>query len=60
VEHRARIFAIFQRLDPQGPTKGEGLGLTLVRRMVERNGGRIWVESAPARGSRFCVELPAV
>ena len=60
VEHRARIFDIFQRLDPQGPTKGEGLGLTLVRRMVERNGGRIWVESAPARGSRFCVELPAV
>jgi PAS domain S-box-containing protein len=60
LEHRARIFDIFQRLDPQGPTKGEGLGLTLVRRMVERNGGRIWVESAPARGSRFCVELPAV
>ena len=60
VQHRARIFDIFQRLDPQGPTKGEGLGLTLVRRMVERNGGRIWVESAPARGSRFCVELPAV
>jgi len=60
VEHRARIFEIFQRLDPQGPTKGEGLGLTLVRRMVERNGGRIWVESAPVRGSRFCVELPAV
>jgi len=60
VEHRARIFDIFQRLDPQGPTKGEGLGLTLVRRMVERNGGRIRVESAPARGSRFYVELPAV
>ncbi|MDR3669686.1 MAG: PAS domain S-box protein [Holophaga sp.] len=59
-EHRARIFDIFQRLDPQGPTRGEGLGLTLVRRMVERNGGRIWVESAAGAGSRFCVELPAV
>jgi len=60
LEHRARIFDIFQRLDPQGPTRGEGLGLTLVRRMVERNGGRIWVESAEGPGSRFCVELPAV
>jgi PAS domain S-box-containing protein len=60
LEHRARIFDIFQRLDPQGPTRGEGLGLTLVRRMVERNGGRIWVESAAASGSRFCVELPTV
>ena len=59
-EHRARIFDIFQRLDSQGPTRGEGLGLTLVRRMVERNGGRIWVESASGPGSRFCVELPAV
>jgi PAS domain S-box-containing protein len=58
LEHRARIFDIFQRLDPQGPTRGEGLGLTLVRRMVERNGGRVWVESAPGQGSRFCVELP--
>jgi PAS domain S-box-containing protein len=60
VEHRGRIFDIFQRLDPQGATKGDGLGLTLVRRMVERNGGRIWMESAPGGGSRFFVALPAV
>jgi len=59
-EHRARIFDIFQRLDPQGPVRGEGLGLTLVRRMVERNGGRVRVESGAGAGSRFCVELPAV
>jgi PAS domain S-box-containing protein len=60
LEHRGRIFDIFQRLAPLGPTKGDGLGLTLVRRMVERNGGRIWVESAPGAGSRFLVELPTV
>jgi len=59
-EHRARVFDIFQRLDPHGPAPGEGLGLTLVRRMVERNGGRVWAESAAGPGSRFCVELPAV
>jgi signal transduction histidine kinase len=60
VEHRGRIFDIFQRLDPQGATRGEGLGLTLVRRMVERNGGRVWMETATDGGSRFIVGLPAV
>ena len=59
VEQQERVWEIFQRLDPTGPTPGEGLGLTLVRRMVERNGGRIWVASAPGGGCRFHVELPA-
>ena len=58
-EQQDRIWEIFQRLDPTGPTPGEGLGLTLVRRMVERNGGRIWVESPGGAGCRFQVELPA-
>ena len=57
-EHRERIWEIFQRLDPQGPIPGDGLGLTLVRRMAERNGGRIRVESAPENGCRFFLELP--
>lgn len=59
-EQRSRVWEIFQRLDPAGPTPGEGLGLTLVRRMVERNGGRIQVESGADGGSRFLVLLPAV
>jgi len=57
-EHQERIWEIFQRLDPQGPVPGEGLGLTLVRRMAERNGGRVRVESTPGAGSRFFLELP--
>jgi len=57
-EHRERIWEIFQRLDPQGPIPGDGLGLTLVRRMAERNGGRIWVDGAPENGCRFHLELP--
>ncbi|WP_306598789.1 PAS domain-containing sensor histidine kinase [Geothrix sp. 21YS21S-2] len=57
-EHQERIWEIFQRLDPQGPVPGEGLGLTLVRRMAERNGGRVRVESTPGEGSRFFLELP--
>ena len=58
-DQRDRVWDIFQRLDPTGATPGEGLGLTLVRRMVERNGGRIWVEAAAENGSLFKVELPA-
>jgi signal transduction histidine kinase len=57
-EHQDRVWEIFQRLDPQGPIQGNGLGLTLVRRMAERNGGRIRVESAPGKGCRFILELP--
>jgi len=55
--HLPKVFAIFQRLHP-GTAPGEGVGLTLVRRMVERHGGRIWVESEAGVGSTFFVALP--
>ncbi|MCX6031008.1 MAG: ATP-binding protein [Chloroflexi bacterium] len=58
LDHQERIWEVFHRLDPQGSAPGEGLGLALVRRIVERHHGRIWVESAPGRGSAFFVELP--
>ncbi len=57
-EHRARVWEIFQRLDPQGPVQGDGLGLTLVRRMAERNGGRVLLEPTEGPGCRFRLELP--
>ncbi|HLO65479.1 MAG TPA: PAS domain S-box protein, partial [Holophaga sp.] len=57
-EHRERVWEIFQRLDPQGPVAGDGLGLTLVRRMAERNGGRILLETWQGPGCRFRLELP--
>ena len=57
-EHREKIWQLFHRLEPQESEPGEGLGLTLVRRIVERLGGKIWVESEPHSGSRFFVELP--
>jgi light-regulated signal transduction histidine kinase (bacteriophytochrome) len=56
-EHRDAIYKIFHRLDPQRGT-GEGLGLTIVRRVLERHGGKIWVESEPNKGSTFYVSLP--
>jgi signal transduction histidine kinase len=55
--HRVKLFHAFQRLHP-GAAKGEGMGLTFVRRIVERHGGTIWVESTVDVGSTFFVALP--
>ncbi len=59
-EEQGRIFEKFYRLDPQlsRGVGGTGLGLYICRELVVRMGGRIWVESDGARGSRFVVELP--
>lgn len=56
-EHRDSIYRIFHRLDPQRGT-GEGLGLTIVQRVLERHRGKMWVESEVNEGSKFYVSLP--
>lgn len=59
-EHQDRVFEIFHRLNSKTGVPGEGLGLTSVRRIVERHNGRIRVESEPGKGSTFCITLPQV
>jgi PAS domain S-box-containing protein len=56
--HQAQVFQAFRRLHP-GHAEGEGMGLVMVRRMLDRLGGRVWFESAEGVGTTFYFTLPA-
>jgi two-component system, chemotaxis family, sensor kinase Cph1 len=56
-EHFDRVFGLFNKLDPK--TDGTGIGLALVKRIIEVHGGRIWVESEVGKGSTFLFTLPS-
>lgn len=57
MKYRERIFEIFRRLHAYNEIPGNGVGLALVRRAMERMGGRVWAESEPSQGAAFFLEL---
>jgi light-regulated signal transduction histidine kinase (bacteriophytochrome) len=59
-EHAERVFVVFQRLNERERYPGSGIGLALCKRIVQRQGGRIWVEPGSGGGSNFYFTLPEV
>ena len=59
-EHADRIFSIFQRLHGKKEYEGTGIGLSITRKIIEKNGGIIFAESSPGNGATFNIILPSI
>jgi light-regulated signal transduction histidine kinase (bacteriophytochrome) len=54
-----QLFGVFHRLHREDQFEGTGIGLSIVKRIVERHAGRVWADAAPDQGTTFLFTLPA-
>jgi len=57
-QYHEQVFGLFKRLHGSGKYAGSGIGLAICHKIVERYGGRMWVESEAGKGSKFFFTLP--